>query len=87
MPNQTVLNYSTDTDIFQNWKNSRFILASKDLTETKNHLIIMTDIAYWAQHADDLVEWCNHNPNARPQGMTIEISDNTTLTHFILKWS
>jgi hypothetical protein len=74
-------------DILEDWKRNRFILASKDLTETENHLIILTDIKYWSEHADDLVEWCNKNPRAHPQGMTVEISDDKTLTHFILKWS
>ena len=74
-------------DILEDWKRNRFILASKDLTETKNHLIVLTDIKYWAEHADALVEWCKHNPKAQTQGMTVEISDDKTLTHFILKWS
>jgi hypothetical protein len=74
-------------DILEDWKRNRFILASKDLTETGNHLIVLTDIKYWAEHADDLVEWCKKNPRAYTQGMTVEIEDDKTLTHFILKWS
>ena len=74
-------------DILEDWKRNRFILASKDLTETSNHLIVLTDIKYWAEHADDLVEWCEKNPKAQPQGMTVEIKDDKTLTHFILRWS
>ncbi len=74
-------------DILKNWKENKFILVDNDLTETDNHLIVLTDIKYWADHVDELAEWCNRNPNARPQGMTIEISDDKTLTHFILRWS
>lgn len=74
-------------DILEDWKRNRFILASKDLTETENHLIVLTDLAYWVEHADDLVEWCEKNPKAQTQGMTVEIKDDKTLTHFILKWS
>lgn len=74
-------------DILEDWKRNRFILAPKDLTETENHLIVLTDIKYWTEHADALVEWCEHNPKAQTQGMTVEISDDKTLTHFILKWS
>jgi hypothetical protein len=74
-------------DILEDWKRNRFILAARDLTETDNHLIILTDIKYWAEHADELKEWCARNQNARPQGMTVEISDDKTLTHFILRWT
>ena len=74
-------------DIFVDWKNNRFILADKVLTETDKHLIILTDIKYWAEHADELVEWCERTQGAYTQGMTVEISDDKTLTHFILKWS
>jgi hypothetical protein len=74
-------------DILEDWKRNKFILASHDLTETDNHLIILTDIKYWAEHADELNEWCNRNKGATPQGMTVEISDDKTLTHFILRWT
>lgn len=77
-----------DKDIFEDWKQNRFILVPKDLSETSNHhLIVLTDIKYWAEHADALVEWCKSNPKTQTQGMTVEISDDKTLTHFILKWS
>lgn len=74
-------------DIFVDWKNNRFILADKVLTETDNHLIILTDIKYWAEHAVELKEWCDNTQGAYTQGMTVEISDDKTLTHFILRWS
>ena len=74
-------------DILAEWKKNRFILADKVLTETDNHLIILTDIKYWAEHADELVKWCERTQGAYTQGMTVEISDDKTLTHFILKWS
>ena len=75
------------TDILKDWKKNRFILAPNHLTETANHVIILTDIKYWAEHADELKEWCEHTQGAYTQGMTVEISDDKTLTHFILKWS
>jgi hypothetical protein len=74
-------------DILEDWKRNRFILASRDLTETDNHLIILTDIKYWAEHADELKEWCDRTQHVSPQGMTVEITDDKTLTHFILRWS
>jgi len=78
-------------DILADWKKSKFILASRHLTrhltETDKHLIVLTDIKYWAEHADELKEWCDRTQGVRTQGMTVEISDDKTLTHFILKWS
>ena len=74
-------------DIFEDWKHNRFILASIDLKETENHLIVLTDIKYWAEHAVELKEWCDRTQGAYTQGMTVEITDDKTLTHFILRWS
>jgi hypothetical protein len=74
-------------DIFEDWKHNRFILAPRDLTETGNHLIILTDIKHWAEHADELAEWCDRTQGAFTKGMTVEITDDKTLTHFILRWS
>lgn len=74
-------------DILADWKRNRFIVADPLLTPTDKHLLILTDIKYWAEHADELKEWCKHTPNVRTQGMTVEISDDKTLTHFILRWS
>jgi hypothetical protein len=74
-------------DILGDWKKNRYILAPSNLTESDHHLIILTDVAYWAEHADELIEWCNKTQGVRTQGMTVEISDDKTLTHFILKWS
>lgn len=74
-------------DLFADWKRNRFIVAGSDLTESNNHIIVLTDIKFWAEHADALAEWCERNQGAYPQGMTVEISDDKTLTHFILRWS
>ena len=74
-------------DIFADWKKNRFIVADSSLTNTEKHIIVLTDLVYWVEHADALVEWCKHNPKAQTQGMTVEISDDKTLTHFILKWT
>lgn len=74
-------------DILADWKGNRFIVADSHLTETDKHLIVLTDIKYWAEHADELKEWCERTTGAYPQGMTVEISDDKTLTHFILRWS
>lgn len=74
-------------DVLADWKKNRFILADAQEKKTDKHLIILTDIGYWAEHADELAEWCEHTPGVVTQGMTVEISDDKTLTHFILKWT
>lgn len=75
-------------DIFADWKKNRFILVDSSLFwDTKKHLIVLTDIKYWAEHADEFAEWCERTQGVFAHGMTVEISDDKTLTHFILKWS
>lgn len=74
-------------DILADWKRNRFIVADSSLTDTEKHLIILTDIKYWAEHVDELVEWCEKNRGVTTSGMTVEIDNDKTLTHFILKWS
>jgi hypothetical protein len=77
---------TTGKDVLADWKTSKFILADKDLTDTDKHVIVLTDVGYWVDHVDTLVDWCMTN-NACTQGMTVEIDDDKTLTHFILRWS
>jgi hypothetical protein len=74
-------------DILADWKKNRFVVADSSLIETNKHLIVLTDIKYWAEHADELAEWCKKNKGVVPAGMTVEIEDAKTLTYFILKWS
>lgn len=78
---------SDETDILADWKRNKFILIDPSLTNTDNHVVVLTDIQYWAEHQGDLVEWCNNTAGVYPQGMTVEISDEKTLTHFVLRWS
>ena len=72
-------------DIFEDWKKNRFVVA--DIKELYNGiLVVMTDIKYWVDNAEELVEWCQEN-NCITKGMTIEIPDEETLLLFRLKWS
>ena len=73
-------------DLLTAWKKNKFILADKDLTDTDKHVIVLTNVSYWVDQVDALVDWCMAN-KARTQGMTVEIDDDKTLTHFILRWS
>ena len=75
------------SDIFEEWKTKRFIVAGPDLHDYKNqHMIIMTDFSYWSFYADDCIAWCKEN-NCEIKGMTILIPSDSLLTAFMLKWS
>ncbi len=74
-------------DVLAEWKRNRFIVVDYALTGTAKHLIVLTDIKYWAENVDQLDTWCEKNPRAKVQGMTVEITDDRTLTHFIMRWT
>ena len=74
------------TDIMQGWKQSRFIIAPNDLVDDGVKLIVLTDYNFWADNIGELINWCADN-NATTEGMTVVIGDETTLTHFVLRWS
>jgi hypothetical protein len=74
-------------DLFADWKRNKFIVADYALTSDAKHLIVLTDIQFWANHTDELDDWCKKNLRARVQGMTVEIDDDRTLTHFIMRWT
>lgn len=73
-------------DIFKDWKNNRFILPGKAISDEAVLMIILTDIQFWADNYTDLVEWCQNN-NCKAQGMSVEFPDESTLLAFTLKWS
>lgn len=73
------------TDIFHDWKTNRFIIAPDELVDNEK-LVILTDYSYWADHADELVEWCNGR-NASTEGMVVVFGDEMSLSDFVLTWS
>lgn len=73
------------TDIFQSWKENRFVIAPPELVDTEK-LIILTDYHYWADHTDELIAWCKEN-GAEQQGMTVVIPNKEVLTLFCLRWA
>lgn len=73
------------SDVFQHWKDNRFIIAPDELVDQEK-LVILTDYTYWANHANELYEWCKDR-NASTQGMTVVFGDEVTLLEFVLKWS
>ena len=73
------------SDIFENWKEQKFIVAPQYLLDKPEILIILTDISFWADNADSLVEWCEKY-NCTTQGMTVCLPNEAALTMFMLKW-
>jgi hypothetical protein len=80
----------TNKDVFADWKNRRFVIAPKHTFNDNNidfkHLIVLTDIKFWALITDDLTRWCEEN-NCRSKGMTVEIPSDRELTLFCLRWA
>ena len=76
------------TDIMQDWKDQKFVVVGQDLFDEigYTHLVIMTDIKFWAQAVDDCIAWCYQN-ECEIKGMTISIPNEETLAMFLLKWS
>jgi len=74
------------TDIFEHWKNVRFVLANNVYEESKNILLVLTDAVYWIDHYHELEEWCQLH-QGQAVGMTVELPDEATLTLFTLRWS
>ena len=73
-------------DIFHSWKDQRFIIAPSVLAEGIGRLIVLTDIAFWNEHYEELKDWCDANL-AETVGMTVEIPNDDTLLLFVLRWS
>lgn len=78
------------TDIMQDYKNQRFVVApsyiSQGLSPVYGHLVVLTDIGYWADNIDDLIAWCSEY-KCMHRGMTVDIPTDALLTLFCLRWS
>jgi len=76
------------TDIFANWKTQRFIMVEYDVAKDDPELmVILTDIAFWAEHVEQLDQWCKANPGVHRTGMTAEFDTPEVLMLFTLRWS
>lgn len=73
-------------DIFQSWKEHRFIVAPVELVDDGVILIVLSDYKFWVDNTDQLFAWCKER-NANVQGMTVVLGDEQTLTEFLLRWS
>ena len=49
-------------------------------------MIFLTDYKFWADHEQELFEWCKTH-GCTFTGMTVGIPDEQTLSLFVLKWS
>lgn len=80
----------TMTDIMEDFRRGRFMVApsyiSRGLAQPQyGHMIVLTDIGFWADNIDALVQWCQDH-GCETRGMTVDIPDDQTLTLFCLRW-
>ena len=74
------------TDIFEKWKNNRFIVVPHELLDHNESLIVLTDVSYWNDNFELLKDWCDEN-NCEQSGMTVKPSNTHALTLFCLRWA
>jgi len=74
------------TDIFDKWKNNRFVVVPEELLDPDESLIVLTDVSYWNDNFELLKDWCDEN-NCRQVGMTVKPSNTHALTLFCLRWT
>lgn len=77
------------TDIFHHWKENRFIIAPdyvKEPYDGRTHIIVLTDIHFWALNTDQLTDWCQQH-GCEVKGMTVEIPTDDLLTAFCIRWA
>jgi len=74
------------TDIFEEWKKTKFIVADYELLDQPEILVVLTDYKFWADHLDELKIWCE-NHKAIQKGMTVGFNTQEDLAMFVLRWS
>ena len=76
-------------DIFADWKKQRFIVVESAIAHDNAtaHMVVLTDIHFWADHAEELEAWCDSNPGAYQMGMTVAFDSHALLLLFTLRWS
>ena len=50
-------------------------------------MVILTDMAYWYTHCEELKDWCDTQLGAEQVGMTVDFASEQDLMMFILRWS
>ena len=74
------------TDIFQSWKDNRFIIASTEITDGER-IVVLTDTKFWVENLNELIEWCDNTPDAQANGLTVTFNTDQALMMFVLRWS
>ena len=73
-------------DIFSNWKKNKFVLVDFELLAEPEIIIVLTDLTFWVNHADELTNWCAIHGGAI-HGLTVQFNTEEQLTLFTLRWS
>jgi hypothetical protein len=73
------------TDIMAKFKESKFVVVPNDYEDSFEHLVVLSDIAYWSENLESLIEWCDEN-ECEVLGMTVNVPDDQRLIVFILRW-
>ena len=68
------------------WRDHRYIVAENYMFDGPGHLVVLTDLAYWAEHGRELADWCEQHGLAA-QGVTVPIPTDELLMLFSLRWS
>jgi hypothetical protein len=77
-------------DIFADWKNNPFVVYTVEESELQlddhyTHVIILTDIGFWAENMDKLDLWCQEN-HCNRTGMMVAVPGEAVITAFIITW-
>ena len=74
------------TDIMHEYKEQKFVIADSKLIDMEDsNLIVLSDITYWNDNYDALIDWCEPL-GAEVRGMTVTCSD-AVVTAFVLRWA
>ena len=76
-------------DIFSEWKKQKFIVVETPIAHDNlvAHMVVLTDIYFWTDHADALDAWCAEHPGAAQMGMTVRFDSAELLLLITLRWS
>lgn len=81
----SVTGIGDNDDILADWKRNKFIIAPEIEGISSKYLVVLTDIPFWADNADNLVEWCRTH-SVKTKGMTVELETDEQLVMFELRW-
>lgn len=73
-------------DVFESWRERKFVVAGPDLHDSTGHLIVLVDVGYWIDNIRELENWCKDN-NGQVQGMTVWLENDQALVSFFLRWT